>query len=190
MELCNWAWEMKRWADEAGKSLIKYSELRHESCQFSEKEWSVFGILSWGHCYSVREFFDFKPASNKNSQQWNRNWRETDRIDSQWTTDNRNESTAGQLYNKESNIITTIIISSNYWRALINLIGTLEIRDGSLEKGGNVVPILWLLSIFHSIFDTHWLASFSIYFENRFDAEFILNLPDGVQVKPRSKRSS
>ena len=146
--------------------------------------------LRGGDCYFVREFFNFKPAINKNSRRLNRNWRETDRIDSQWTTDNRNESTAGQLYSKESNIITTIIISSNYWRALMNVIGILKIPDEFLEKGGNVVPILWLLSIFHSILDSHWLASFSIWFENRFDAEYILNLPDYGQMKPCSRRSS
>ena len=39
VELCNWAWEteMKRWADEIGKSVIKHSELRHESFSFLRK---------------------------------------------------------------------------------------------------------------------------------------------------------
>ena len=47
LELCYWGWEteMKRWTEKIGKSVIKYSELRHESCQFSESEWFVSGIL-------------------------------------------------------------------------------------------------------------------------------------------------
>ena len=35
---------MKRWADKTGRSVIKYPEMRHESCQFSEEEWFVSGI--------------------------------------------------------------------------------------------------------------------------------------------------
>ena len=110
-----------------------------------------------GDCHSVREFFNFKPAINKNSQGLNRNWRETDRIHTQSKTNDRNELTTGQLYNKESRIITTIISSSNYWRVLMNGIGILKIRDEPLERRQKVLSILWLLNIFHSILDSHWL---------------------------------
>ena len=75
VELWNCAWEaeMKRWEDKTGKTVIKYPELRHESCQFSRKELFDSGTLSWGDCHFVREFLNFKPAINKNSQRLNRN---------------------------------------------------------------------------------------------------------------------
>ena len=159
VELCNWEGktEMKRLPDKTGKSVIKYSELRHESSQFSEKEWFVSGVLSWGDYHFVTELFNFKPAINKNSQRVNRNWRETDRIHSQSKTNDRYESTTGQLYNKESRIIVTVITSSNYWRVLVNVLGILKIPNESFGKGRNVVSILWLLNVFHSILDSHAL---------------------------------
>ena len=57
---------MKKRADNTGKSVIIYSELSHESCQFSEREWFVSAILQ-RDCHFVEEFFNFKPAINKNS---------------------------------------------------------------------------------------------------------------------------
>ena len=95
LELCNCQTEneWQTWRDEQtkkGKSVIKYSELRHESCQFSEKEWFVSGMMSWGDCHFVREFFNFQPAINKNSQRLNRNGRETYRIHSHSKTNDRN----------------------------------------------------------------------------------------------------
>ena len=74
VELWNWAWETerKRWADKTGKSVIKYSELRHKSCQFSEEEWFVSRILRRRLLF-FREFLTFKPAINKNSQRLNKN---------------------------------------------------------------------------------------------------------------------
>ena len=72
----------------------------------------------------------------------------------------------------------------------MNVIGILETPDESLEKGRNVVSILWPLDIFYSILDSHKIPSFSIWLENGFDAEYILNLPDDGQMKPCPKRSS
>ena len=143
-----------------------------------------------GDCHFVREFFNFKLAINKNSQRLNKNWRETDRIHSQSKTNDRNESTTGQLFNKESRMITTVITSSNYWRVLINGEGILKIHDESLEKGRNTVSILWLLNIFHSILDSFWLPQLSTWYEYWFNVLYILNVPDDEQIKPRSKRSS
>ena len=173
--------ERQRLRDEQTKQGRVWSNIQNlgtRGCQFSEKEWFVSGILSWGDCHFVREFFDFNLAFNKNSQRLNRNWRETDRIHSQSTTNDRNESITGQLYNKESRIMTTVITSSNYWRVLINIIGILKIDDESREKGRNIVSFLWLLNIFHSILNSHWIPSFSISFENWSDAEYILTLLD------------
>ena len=100
----------------------------------------------------------FNTAINKNSPRLNRNRSETDRIHIQSKTNDRNKSTTGQLYNKESRMITTVITSSKYWRVLINAIGILKIPEEFHEKGRNVVSILCLLNIFHSILDSHWLS--------------------------------
>ena len=156
LELCNWAWvtEVSR-RNRKERDQIFTTEARILLVFLRMKDLS---LKFWGgDCQFVREFFDFKPAINKNSQRLNRNWRETNRSHSQSKTNDRKESTAGQFCNKESRIILTVITSSNYWTVLINGIGILKIIDESLEKGRNVVSILWLLNIFHFILDSHWL---------------------------------
>ena len=94
--------ERQRWRNEEAKQERVWSNIQNwgtRDCQFSEKEWFVSGILSWGDCHFFREFFNFKRAINKKSRRWNRSWRETDRIHSQSKTNDTNESTTGQWYN-------------------------------------------------------------------------------------------
>ena len=151
--------ERQRWRDEQTKQERVWSSIKNwgaNPVSFLRKNGLSLEFRR-GDCHFVREFFNFKPAINKSSQRLNRNWRETDRIHSQLKTNDRNESKTGQLYNKESRIITTVITSSNYWRVLIYVLGIRKIPNESRQEGRNVVKILWLLNIFHSILDSLWL---------------------------------
>ena len=154
--------ERQRWRDEQTKQGRVGSNIQNwgtRDCQFSEKEWFVSGILSWGDCHFFREFFNFKRAINKNSQRLERNWRETDRIHSQSKTNDRNESATEQFSNKESRIMATFITSSNYWRILVNGRGILKTPDESLDNGWNVVSSPWIRNIFHSVVSRLGLSS-------------------------------
>ena len=123
--------ERQRWRDEQTKQERLWSNVHKwgpNPVSFLRK--NDLSLEFWrGDCHFVREFFSFKPAIDNNNPRLNRNRREADRIHSQAKTNDGNESTTGQLYNKKSRIITTVITSLNYWRVLMNVIGVLKRRS-------------------------------------------------------------
>ena len=100
--------ERQRWRDEQTKQERVWSNIQNwgtNPVSFLRK--NDLSLEFWGgDCHFVREFFNLNQQSTRTSPRLNRSWRETDRIHSPSKTNDRNESTTGQLYNKESRIIT------------------------------------------------------------------------------------
>jgi hypothetical protein len=83
--------ERQRWRDEKTKQERVWSNIQNwgtNPVSFLKKNDLSLGFWR-GDCHFVREFFNFKPAINKNSQRLNRNCRETNRQQDSYLTKNQ-----------------------------------------------------------------------------------------------------
>ena len=109
--------ERQRWRDEQTKQERVRSNIHNWGTNpVSFLRNNDLSLEFWGaDCHFVREFFNFEPAINKNSQPLNRCWREIDRILSQSKTNDPNESATGPWYNVEWRFRGTRIRPHAYW---------------------------------------------------------------------------